>query len=268
MSNHKYRKYKKKYQKLKTVMNMKSTIDSLMASTDSFAFVDIGPTNYANLLFTKENITNNTFEYYGIFEEKIINEKLIEFLNQITDDKTSKKITKFMDDIIDSYTMITHKAYIWLTMRIFHPSHSFDIPRWHADGYYYETAKYVSRGEPQLKLAGVLTGPATLFKLGNQEMFTKYLQLQRKLYADFDSKDYFKEKDITNRKIINDELQQYATVAPKQDQVVIFKVGMNGAIHSEPKMDTKRLFYSIVTGTHDEILDLAMRWGKSFNDKD
>lgn len=269
MSIHKYRKYKKKYCELnryhKFAINMETGINSLMNSDRSFVFVDTdideSDTKSLDTLFSRENVTNKTFNYYGIFDSRIKNE-MDTFLGQITDD--SKKIAQIINKVANGYTYATKKNYIWLTIRIQHPQDDYDIPRWHTDGYFYNSLEYSQKNLSQIKLAGILTGPLTLFKTDDQKMFLKYQQLWDNLYK---TKECY-QKDMENRKIIDSELKDYETVTPKKGQVAIFKVGLNGAMHSEPKIDTNRLFYSILSGTKEEIKDLATRRGiMTFHDE-
>ena len=272
MSNtYKYRKYKKKYLELKRdhkfLTNMETAVNSLMNSSRSFVFVDtdINESDMESIetVFSIDNVINDDldYNYYGIFDESKIKNEMDIFLRQITNN--SKKIAQIINKVAKGYTYATKKNYIWLTIRIRYPTNRFDIPRWHYDGYFYNVDEYIKKGLPQIKLAGVLKGPVTLFKTDNQKMFLEYQQLWRNLYKI--KEDY--KKDIENREIINNELKGYETITPKKNQAAIFKVGSNAAIHSEPKIDTNRLFYSVLSGTREEIKDLASRWNVPFNDE-
>ena len=267
-NNYKYRKYKKKYLALKRDHNflttMETAINSLMNSEKSFVFVDtdIDESEQKSIetLFSRENITNNIFDYYGIFDESRLKNEMDIFLRQITDN--SEKIAQIINKVAKGYTYATKKNYVWLTIRIRYPTDRFDIPRWHYDGYFYNVKEYIEKGLSQIKLAGVLKGPVTLFKTDNPKMFLEYKQLSSDLYKT--NEDY--KKDMENREIIDNELKGYETVTPKKNQAAIFKVGSNAAVHSEPKIDTNRLFYSILSGTREEIKDWATGNNMTFND--
>ena len=271
----KYVKYKTKYLKLKKryifSTNMETAINSLMNSDETSVFIDTyldkKDQKSIDSLFSKEDITNNEFSYCGIFDATSLGHKIDVFFEQITDDKNSMHLTRIINRIIDVYTKATKNDYIWINIRLQYPTPDYDIPRWHADGYYYNPEEYSKKKIPQIKLAGVLKGPPTLFKSGDQNIFSKWSQLRRKLYKDFDYKNYDKKRDMENRKIIDDELKEYQMVIAKKNEVAIFKAGHNGAIHSEPSINTKRVFYSILTGNREEILDWATSQKKIFNDK-
>ena len=88
-------------------------------------------------------------------------------------------------------------------------------------------------------------------------MFQEFIELYQNLYKNYDFKNRNREIELQNRKILDEKLLKYKTVHPTQYQGVIFKVGRNGAVHSEPDMNSNRLFLSIVPGSKDEILELA-----------
>lgn len=173
-----------------------------------------------------------------------------------------------LNKIVYPYIKATNKEYLWFTIRITSPSDLFDIPRWHTDGYFYNYNYYMENKLPQIKLAGTLFGRPTLFKIDNENMLKKYYDIYKKLYREFDYKNFDKIKDKENREIINNILIEYPSHSALKNQAGIFVVGLedHSAVHSEPPHDTNRLFYSVVSGTKDEIKELASRWNKKFDE--
>jgi hypothetical protein len=259
----KYLKYKNKYLTLKSTMEMNTSINSLLKSKDeSFVFVDlnINKNDIKNLKLLTIN-HNSEFNYFGKKYDELHNSIKKFFLEFTEQPVLSKKMTNiFIKKIIEPYLNATNNEYLWLTIRISVPNDIFNVPRWHTDGYYYDVSDL-----PQIKLAGTLIGPSTLFINGSgsneiyQDMFAK-------LYKGFDYKNFDSNKDIENRKYIDSILNKYDIVQPQKNQASIFIVGLKNrsGIHSEPKMNENRLFYSIVSGNKEEIKDLATRWNKQF----
>jgi len=112
-------------------------------------------------------------------------------------------------------------------------------------------------------MAGVLVGPGTLFMNENSECRKNYFDLKNTLYSNFDYKNYSASLDLDNRKKISDVINNCGS---SNHQVAIFTVGTKtrAAIHSEPNMTQKRLFYSIVSGNSNDIKNLADFHKKQF----
>jgi hypothetical protein len=266
-SKTKYIKYKTKYLILKSTMDINTSIYSLLKSKDeSFIFVNLDINKTDTSIIKSLKIDHDSqFSYFGKFD-KLSESINIFFLEYTTQPVLSKKLANiFMNKIVEPYLKATFNEYLWLTIRISVPNNDFDIHRWHADGYYYNVAEYSKKQLPQVKLAGALIGPTTLFinKSGLNEM---YYDMFRELYKGFDYKNFDVNKDIENRKFIDNVLSKYDIVQPQENQASIFIVGLQNksAIHSEPKMNANRLFYSIVSGNKNEIKDLATKWNKQF----
>lgn len=271
----KYQKYRLKYSNLKKhfMPNMQFAVNQLLNSDDKSFVIVNNPINdeetkAIDSLFTKKNIQSIIFDYAGKFDEFRLKNLIDEFIQQIALEKDSIKVTEILIRTIRDYVDTTKKNYVWFTIRLSFPNKGFDIPRWHTDGYYYNVDDYRENNLSQIKLAGVLIGPGTLFKVDNSKMRNKYWELHRSLYTNFNPTDFDSDKDLENRKIIDDVIQKYPSIYPNNNQVAIFVVGQmsRSAIHSEPPIHSKRLFYSIVTGTRDEIMHLTNERNMPFNE--
>lgn len=268
----KYLKYRKKYLKLKSKMEIINAVNSLKKSPNqSFTFANI---NYD--LDQKEAINsmtidvskNNTFNYFGVFNNSKIHQMISSFVQTLNNDtKKSNLIADLLvEKIIKPLLEATNSDSLWFIIRIMYPQSEYYVPRWHSDGLYYDINKKINN-KIQIKLAGVLRGPGTLFKNSNDEMRNKFWVLYKKLYQNFGGRNFDRQKDEENRKIIATELKNYPEVQPNNNQVAIFVVGDQNmaAIHSEPLIDNKRFFFSIVPGNRSQIEELAINWNEEFN---
>ena len=271
---HKYIKYKAKYINLKQIQkylftNMYSATNSLLKSNNmSFVFVDLNFNDNDQELVNSILITNvsDTLEYYGILDRITLKNLLRVHISQIGNDinKSTKIANLLLDKIIEPYLKATDKNYLWFKMQVIPPNNLFDIPRWHTDGYFYDSKYYADNNLPQTKLAGVLKGESTLFKENDNEMRNIYRETWE---SSFVNGKYDPIIDMENRKILDEKLVNYNTLSVPKNHAAIFIVGSKdkSAVHSEPRIKTMRLFYSIVSGTKNEIADLAKNWNKIFN---
>ena len=136
------------------------------------------------------------------------------------------------------------------------------FPRWHFDGlFYYDVKEHLDEKMYQIKLAGALIGPGTVFKKDNPEMRKKFFDARTatKHYDPFDE---------VGRKIISDAINEFGHIEPLNNQIAIFVVGNpeKAAIHSEPLVNQIRIFYSVVPGDKENIKQLAKNHNKPFND--
>ena len=97
---------------------------------------------------------------------------------------------------------------------------------------------------------------------------TNFVNERRKLYLDFKRENHSGEKDMSNRQLLDEYVKNLETVQLTNDQIGIFTVGKipKSAIHSEPNINSKRLFFSVVPGSADDIKKLATAWNEKFVD--
>lgn len=162
-------------------------------------------------------------------------------------------ITNILTSIASSFLESMDCNSMWFTIRVMKADDFFDTPRWHTDGFYFDL-KDDNPESYQLKLAGVLRGPGTLFQEENQEMRKKYREISEQA------------KTTDKRKSIAEALSNYKIVSPGSYQASLFVVGnyQRAAIHSEPPINQTRLFFSIVPGLVDDIKELAERYNEPF----
>ena len=270
LHEYKYRKYQDKYLTLKTTNKMDKAIQQIKnQEAISHEFVNIALTETEQTIIDNIKITNNgQFNYFGVAKNPKLLKLIKEFISSIDNSNQSTSITKIMWyriikpylDALQSNTL-DHEA-IWLTIRVTPNANSlFDVPRWHIDGTYYKSIDNYN-----IKLAGVLKGPATIFKSDNAEMRQIFIPLL--LEHSRNKQNFNKETDVESRMSINEKIKNYETRHPTTNQVAIFAVGdtKKAAIHSEPKIDRERLFFSIVAGNKTHIKELAERFNSTFID--
>lgn len=253
--------------------SIKMNIDSLLKSNESsFVFIDLNidknEEKILDSMVISDNVKTNMLNYFGKFDlnklKRLIHDFIVNLGNE--NDKSANITNIMLNKIMIPYIKTTNKNYVWLTIRIHYPKFKIAyLSRWHKDGYFYEHKKYIENNLPQIKLAGVLKGPSTLFKKNSIGLQEKYEEL---FESAFNNDKFDMVKDIENREILESGLHEFKTIFPSKNQVAIFIVGLRNraAIHSEPKIDTKRFFYSMVTGNKEEIKELAERWKEEFNE--
>ena len=255
---------------LQTKHNMEAAIDEIKKINNlAFKFVDIELSDKEKqAINTSEVINPKIFSYYGVVSNSELTNKIAKFINKLSDKNKSKLIANILvNRIIKSFIEAVNADSIWFTIRTLSTAiPNYDIPRWHYDGRFYDSDTYY-----QLKLAGVLKGPTTLFKENTNEMRNVFTPLFEEYIRSPEYKNRDKEKELERRKIIDDKISIYNTMSPKENQVAIFVVGSKNeerdAIHSEPVIDRPRIFFSIVAGNKKQIKEMATRHKVQFIDK-
>lgn len=215
-------------------------------------------------LFNRINLSvGGNFEFFGSIYSYIFKSTMLNFFESLGNDKKiSKSVCKILiSKVVIPFLVANHVDCLWMKINGMFPTPNYTIPRWHCDGPFYKTTNSY-----QLKLAGALIGPGTLFKKTISTDVDNFMAEYRKLYSGFKLDDYDREADIVNRKILDDHYKHIPTIQLKNSDISIFTVGRipKVAIHSEPNINTKRLFFSIVAGTADNIQELAKNWNKVF----
>ena len=259
----KYKKYKSKYIALK---RMVSGVKELANSLDkSHAIVDVILDDNEKNLLNKIKLDNdiNDLNYYGKFDKHRIMDILRNHIMSIGNEQLlSDQIANIMTQrIIQPFLISMANNSLWLKISVMFPTTDYETPRWHFDGYYYDP----TNDRIQMKLAGTLYGPGTLFKKDNTDMRNKYFEMRKDLPPSKGDRT----QETINRKIIATGLQSYENEQPSNNnQVVLFIVGdqKKAAIHSEPNITSKRLFFSVVPGNVNDIRDLAGRYGGVFEE--
>lgn len=218
---------------------MQQEIKNLGADTN-FTFVDLGIAS-GDLRLINEFKIESTGQYDRYGDLELIKSELPEFLRSVgtNDERLIQKVTETVFSVASDVVKASDSETAWVAVRTFTPSHGFDIPRWHYDGYYF--APYDGFA---FKFATVLKGNPTIF-----------YQLPKDLRETF----VLHSRD---RMFLSNLLEKSSIEAPNLGQGAFFVVGDmdSAAVHSEPKIDGERLFFSVLPGSKDQIDDLNARW--------
>ena len=194
---------------------------------------------------------NDNFNYYG-------NYKNMHGLNNFLQSVGSNSITNInkLEQIINKMIMNITKAYqleyYILNVRITLPTTEFDLVRWHKDVYGGESSKFVF----------IMKGPGTLFLKATNEVNNIYFKIWNKQIEERRAKNMtFKEQIEQDEKykiVYAQALKNFKVKQINNNEGVIFYAGdkkqnINGALHSEPKMDINRIFISIMPHTKEYI---------------
>ncbi|SIP85871.1 Hypothetical protein PACV_156 [Pacmanvirus A23] len=173
------------------------------------------------------------FEWYGSFNLDAI----ITRLNGVLPDFIDYCEDSFIDAIMLFLgTVKNHSAAeaVWFTIRFSKPTREFDTPRWHRDGRMFT--------EGATKYICTLLGPQTLL-LGETPTVTAHCS---------------KRNYEANREILAQVLQHEPKIELEPRQMFRITCGKpNSPVHSEPKVDTLRIFISAVPGTKQQIKEMV-----------
>lgn len=210
-------------------------IDQL-GSENHFTFVnlEISQKDLEILENLQVNFTGS-LEQYGDIEQLI--DKIPEFLNKIgnEDEIAVNRTTDIIYKIINDVITASNKDSAWISIRAFVPTHEYDIARWHTDGYFYPPYK-----GKEYKFAFVIKGPSTLFYKLPGKMREKFYEV----YG-----------NGNNREAVLKILDPSKTITLDKGVGGFFLVGdhKTSAVHSEPKIDVKRIFISVVPGSIEQV---------------
>ena len=173
------------------------------------------------------------FEWYGSFNIDSIVSKFNEGLPDFVDyceDSFIVALRLFLGTV-----KIHSKAEaLWFTVRFSKPKNNFDSPRWHRDGRMFagDSTKYIC----------TLLGPQTLL-LKESPIVSKYCT----------GRDY-----EVNRSMLAHALQFERKIELRPRQMFRITCGeKNSPVHSEPKLDSPRIFVSAVPGTKAQIKQMV-----------
>lgn len=226
--------------------NMQNALESL-DENKNFAFVDLGISEEDLQLISQFKVKFSVnYDRYGHLE--LMEDELPEFLRGIgdNDEECIKKITAIIIRITDQVNNAAGKETAWVSVRPSEPNHEFDIPRWHQDGYFYAPYSGFS-----FKFAAALKGNSTVF-----------CQLSKGLREIFQINfDHRLQLSLEHRVLLDSLLEECKKESVKPGHGAFFIVGdpNSAAIHSEPKIDSDRLFFSVLPGNDSEIEELYMR---------
>ena len=208
--------------------------------------------------------TSDQFDYMG---NKNNMKNINTFLNNIgTNHKDNinileKTIIKILDNVLSAFDT----DHFWISIRVSLPNDYFNIPRWHKDGTFFVNSK--SKKSP--KFITVLKGPGTLLIKSTKKVNKIYYDISQKIIEEFNkiknqNTNELSKIDDKYRLIFSEALKNIKIIQPTNEECVIFHPQLTkstaGGIHSEPKIDTPRLFISILPGSKEDVLKLEKRW--------
>ncbi len=210
-----------------------TTTDTLI-NEQPFVFFDLELTEKEREALEKLDIKYTShYENYG--DLQLLAEELQHFITSLSDSNIAiaKTVAQLVPRLVQKVLAILDQETAWVTMRAFTPVTVFKEPRWHSDSHYYPPT-----GE-QYKVAITLHGAQTLFYDIASE--------QRKTL----------EPICQNKRELTKIVDLSRVISPSFGQGSIFIVGSDHApIHSEPNIDGKRLFLSMIPGSNAQIKTL------------
>ncbi len=221
-----------------------------MLSVNSFSFVDLGLTEKEIDLSDQLKIDllpqASSAQYDRFGDLHLLNNELPVFLNSIgnNDEEVIEVITKIITRTVQNIVSASSRNSAWVCVRAFTPTANFNTPRWHIDGAYYGLNGPFPYPKTVFKFAATLKGsPTLLYQLPD------------------DQRDTFIEHQH-DREFLSEYLDIDKAESPRRGEGVFFIVANNrqGAVHSEPSIDSNRLFFSVLIGDKSEIEELYSRW--------
>ena len=206
------------------------------------------------------------FNYYGPANEELI-QKLTTHLSRLegSTEEIVGRVSGLVAKVAKGMQKDFNKEAAWVMVRVTLPNNAFDIPRWHQDGYYIKSEEGTSESEEkEYKLVFTVKGAPTRFaEIIDAE---KYKQLNKesmtndRLNYDHNREKYY-EEDIKIRKEFALAVKEIEPTG--KDQATMYRVGGEDAkVHSEPPMNTPRIFMSVVPGSSEQIEELKERYKK------
>lgn len=230
-------------------MEHSSTLSKYLTSIDQFPknILALGPNNsyqFFNLNLTDKqkqalnNLAINKTDTIVIYNslENLIN-LTNNFLKSVgeSDTQISLEVAKIILEIVLRIIKIFNQETAQVIIRASLPNDMFKIPRWHTDGYY-----YMPHSGYQYKAAVTLIGPGTLFhKLANE---------QREAF------NQICDNRVETSKMLNNVIPE--TSDTSKGALFIAGHKEHSAVHSEPHINCKRLFFSVVPGSFEQINEM------------
>jgi len=206
----------------------------------------------------------NVYSHYG----DIADIKPETFFKKIgnNDSKNIEALCKIVSKLAKAVCKGYSTKHAWIDIRVRNPNNDYDIPRWHMDGKFFMNT-LEDRKQIQSKFVTVLRGSGTLLVSATKKEKEEYNRIMRenapktqeeamKFYQDEHKQMELRLK--TNKVFENKKVKQL-----KNDEGLIFIVGNDKAlVHSEPPMNSPRMFISILPGTATQIAGLKKRWNR------
>ncbi|OAL43371.1 hypothetical protein IQ07DRAFT_470722, partial [Pyrenochaeta sp. DS3sAY3a] len=163
----------------------------------------------------------------------------------------------------------------WISVRATRKTAEYDVPRWHVDDNFFDAGGASSMFQPRQrrwKLATTLLGPSTLFTTHNGPALNTLHTVRARERARLDPHTCTSLRCLGcatyaehTRSALASALSDAEICSPNANEVAFFRIGDDeGAVHSEPKCGTDRVFVNVVPGTQEEMRELVGKWGMGY----
>jgi len=187
---------------------------------------------------------------------------LKEFLSVLGDNSSEdieileNKIKEIAKEVVTGFGKASpDDKYCWLNIRITYKDPFFNIPRWHHDGYAFQ-------------------GPGTLLIKDTGKVIDKYNEIQKLKKPIKYGEPGWEKESMRIRKLEYKELKDVEKIQLTNNEGCVFfaypgtdKKFKQGALHSEPKKDTFRMFMKIIPGTKKEINEQIEKYGSFYKEE-
>jgi len=179
------------------------------------------------------------------------------------------KIKEIAKEVVTGFGKASpDEKYCWLNIRITYKDPFFNIPRWHHDGYAFESRGY-KKGQASFIMA--FQGPGTLLIKDTGKVIDKYNEIQKLKKPIKYGEPGWEKESMRIRKLEYKELKDVDKIQLTNNEGCVFfaypgtdKKFKQGALHSEPKKDTFRMFMKIIPGTKKEINEEIEKYSSLF----
>lgn len=207
------------------------------------------------------------FDYYGPIGEELV-ENLTTYFRELgeNEEKIITTISKLVARVAEMTIKDFHKESAWVMVRVSLPNDYFDVPRWHSDGQYFET---LDSADKTYKLVMTIKGAPTRFgeKIDPERFDQLMIKSSKNYELNHNEAEVFEREDMRIRRELSSIIREAEPL--KEGEAAYYLVGHeNAKIHSEPIIDTPRIFMSVVPGSINQVGELKERWNKKITVKE
>ena len=164
-----------------------------------------------------------------------------------------KELTKIIKKIIKEFMNKTGKDSALIHIRASQPNDWHDIPRWHQDGRYWG-----EKGVAMAKFVTVFKGPPTLVHPYKKKYMLKYIEDNEYIYFNMVKKN---KPELEIRKETLRRRKKLSNIMNKREKsnfnsAYTFVNNEYATLHSEPAIDSERLFMAVLPGYKTDLAKL------------
>lgn len=226
----------------------------VLTERNNYTTVNIDYSDYDRKILKKIRLKNSQdIVLYGTYG---MHKKINDLLCYTVSNKPAeiKYIIEIIKKIIHTVIKSFNEDSALVHIRVTQPNDDFKVPRWHADGKY-----YMNRTKPHYKFVTALIGPSTLLHKNDQTKRAKIIQIRRKFGHGLSGT---KKENQIRKKILKFMNDKKNITIPGKYQAGVYLVGVDkySAFHSEPDINTDRIFLAILPGKKKEVAVIKKRW--------